>query len=350
MSIWNKILIGFIMIATVAFLYFGARALKTHQYWRVIAEKQANQLKQEQERHELLVAGTEAELGIRQAMLNLHAQLVDRGRVWRGVTVQRVAPGKDEKTGQPSVALTVQTDTPDPHQIEKDANLVIFEEKDIQEKGQYLGRFTVEAVAGKQIQLKPSMRLTEREVKRLQESRDKWCMYEIMPIDNHEIFANCAELDKLVPASTLPEYTKDGQPTDPNSPEAEKFQRKLRDYAILFTIYHQEHSVWLQKMDAATRDKGYVEAGLEQAKREVAECQKDVADLKEELAQMGRERDAVAAHRKAVEAKLAEVRQALAQTLAENRQVAGEIARIQLEATRQIDARTQKMAQINVAR
>ena len=181
-------------------------------------------------------------------------------------------------------------DTPDPHLIEKDANLVIFEEKDIQEKGQYSGRFTVEAVAGKQVQLKPCMRMTQREVQRLQASRDKWCMYEIMPIDNHTVFANCDELDKLIPQSSLDEYVKDGQPTDPNNPEAEKFQRKLRDYSVLFTAYHQAHSVWLQKMEAANRDKGYVEAGLAQAKREVEECQKDLADLKGELAQINRER------------------------------------------------------------
>jgi hypothetical protein len=349
MSIWNKILIGFIFVAAVAFTYFGARALKTHQYWREIALKHEAQLRQEKERHEVLINGTESEPGIRQAMLDLHEQLVDRGRVWRGVTPQRVEASQDEKTGQPVVALTVQMDTPDPHLIEKDANLVIFEEKDIQEKGQYLGRFTVEAVAGKQVQLKPCMRMTQREVQRLQASRDKWCMYEIMPIDNHTVFANCDELDKLIPQSSLDEYVKDGQPTDPNNPEAEKFQRKLRDYSVLFTAYHQAHSVWLQKMEAANRDKGYVEAGLAQAKREVEECQKDIADLKGELAQINRERDAVAAHRTAVEAKLAEIRQAVAQTLAQNRQLASSIARIQLEATRQIDARTQKMAQINVA-
>lgn len=349
MSIWNKILIGFILIASVAFFYFSARALKTHQYWRAIAQKQEQQLQQEKERRELLVNGSESELGIRQAMLQLHQQLVDRGRVWRGATVQRVEPGKDPKTGQPTLALTVQTDTPDPHQIDKDANLVIFEEKDRQEKGQYLGRFTVEAVAGKQLQLKPSMRLTEREVKRIQESRDKWCLYEIMPIDSHEAFAGYDELDTLIPATTLAEYTKDGQSADPNSAEAEKLERKLRDYELLFTVFHEEYSVWLQKIGAATYDQASVEAGLEKAKREVQQCQKDVAQLKEENAKLVREGEVVKAHRQTVEAKLAEVQQAVAQTLTQNRQLAAEIARIQLEATRQIDARTRKMAQINVA-
>ena len=38
MSIWNKILIGLIFVASVAFFYMAARTLKTHQYWRSVAQ------------------------------------------------------------------------------------------------------------------------------------------------------------------------------------------------------------------------------------------------------------------------------------------------------------------------
>jgi len=38
MSIWNKILIGFVFLAAVAFSYFAIRTLKTHAHWRSLAQ------------------------------------------------------------------------------------------------------------------------------------------------------------------------------------------------------------------------------------------------------------------------------------------------------------------------
>lgn len=352
MSIWNKILIGLIFVASVAFFYLSMRALKVHQYWRDIAAKHQQALQKEAERRTLLVEGPKTsekpgELGIRQAMLELHKLMVDRGRVWRDATPQQVEVTKD-KQGQDTVKVLLQVDLPDPHQIAESANLVLFEQRDVQEKGRYLGQFTVEAVAGKQIQLKPSMKLTDAQIKRLKDSRDKWCVYEAMPVDDHEIFTDCEELDKLIPQASLAEYQKDGQPTDPNNKESAKFERKLRDYQVLFTNYHHEVSMWREQMEALTRDAQYVEAALQAAQKEVEACQADVAELKTELAKMTRERDAVAAHLKAVESLLTAKKTSLKETLARNRELAGEIARIQWEATRRIDARAQKMAQANV--
>jgi predicted RNase H-like nuclease (RuvC/YqgF family) len=92
-----------------------------------------------------------------------------------------------------------------------------------------------------------------------------------------------------------------------------------------------------------------VEAGVELAKKEVEACQKDVSKFKDEMAQLARQRDAVAAHREAVKAKLAEVQQTMTATMTRNRELVGEIARIQLEATRKIDLRTERMAQLTPA-
>jgi hypothetical protein len=353
MSIWNKILIGFIFIASVAFFYLSTRALKTHMYWRDIAHKHEKALAQEQERRTTLLegpkaAGKEAELGIREAIVQLHKVMVDRGRVWRGVTRQQVDVAKDAKTGKDEVKVVVEVPLPDPHRIEQGASLVLFDEKNVEEKGSYLGRFVVEAVNAKQLQLKAGLRLTDRDIKRLKDSDGKWSIYEITPIDDHDIFADCPDLDKLIPDASREEYAKDGKPTDPNNKESAKFERRLRDYESLFTLYHHQESYWLEKMEATTRDKQYIETGLESAKKEVEGCQKNVAQLKQEVAKITRERDAVAAHRKAVEASFAAVSNNLKQTLAKNRELTGEIARIQLEATRRIDARSGKVAQVNL--
>ena len=57
------------------------------------------------------------------------------------------------------------------------------------------------------------------------------------------------------------------------------------------------------------------------------------------------QRDAVLAHRDAVQGKLAAIQAAVAETIKTAQAMAGEIARIQREATRIIDERSQAMAQ-----
>jgi len=353
MSIWNKILIGFIFIASVAFFYLSLRALKVHQYWRNAARQHETAIAKEQERRALLLEGPKsaeqaADQGIRQAMLELHKLTVDRGRVWRAVTPQKVDVTKGQNN-QDEVKVALGIEVPDPHRIEVGANLVLFEERDVQDKGSYLGMFTVTEVAAKQVVVKPSLKLSARELKRLQESQDKWCVYEVVPVDDHEIFADFEELDKIIPGDSLAEYAKDGKPTDPNNKESAKFERQLRDYEVLFARYHRYRSMWLEQMDAMNRDKQYIDTGVEHAQREVESCQKDVAECKAELAKMANERNEVATHLKAVEGLLTVKKAELEQMLKRNREIAGEIARIQLEATRRIDARTQKVAQVNLA-
>lgn len=46
MSIWNKIVIGFVFVASVAFFYLAARTLKTHQYWRTLTLRHEEKIKQ----------------------------------------------------------------------------------------------------------------------------------------------------------------------------------------------------------------------------------------------------------------------------------------------------------------
>ena len=384
MSIWNKILIGFIFVASVAFFYLAARALKTHQHWRDIALKLEQSLGDENKLQQTLLgnsveqqSGEDSTLGIRQATLEVHKLLIDRGRVWYGCRPQQVDPA--------SGAASVMTELPHPPQIKVQTVLFVFDEVDVQNGGRYLGEFTVSAVGGdgdSQIELQPTRKMTPQECTRLAQSQagaeSSWTLCEIMPQDNHEIFEELDEEERraMLPAATVEEYLSDGQrmttdevarqglqgevlsvdangelvrdarqvPVQVEDGEG-KYVRKLRDYEVLFNTYHAQWSELTDLLEASARDKAYIEAALENANQQKQFRQTEVDDLKVELAKIERERDAVAAHLGALEGRMAAMRTAIAAMIKDNREKAGEIARIQLEATRRIDERTRRMAQ-----
>ena len=169
MSIWNKVLVGLILVASLGFFYLAMRALKTHQYWRTLAaaaEAKIDTLKQEnQELRDGKGEGESYEPGIEQLRIQLHKMLIDRGRVW-----YNCEPEPNPQTGQ--VAVT--TDLPDPHGIGDKTILYVFEEAEVDssnpaESRQYIGEFRVTGVEGKQVALAPSMRIRpdSRQFKRL---------------------------------------------------------------------------------------------------------------------------------------------------------------------------------------
>lgn len=395
MNIWNKILVGFIFVAAVPFFYLAARALKTHQYWgsqayglqHVLrlyeaynetcenggevdtldeelqqAEADLGQIQQagrlneeirlrvearEQKVQKLTAAKplTPQSVGIRQLKVLLHELLVDRGRVWHNCSPQQVALGKDPQTGEQTVQVSLTTDLPDPHGIAVQTVLFIFEEAEPQKGGSYLGQFTVTDAPGKNLQLRPSMRLDARELKRLQASKGPWALYELMPADQHEVLTELSEgqLRAMLPDSTEEEYVKDSWPPNPDDPESQRSVRKLRDYEVLFGADHRQRSVWMDQMEAATRDLKALESALADARQQVQFRQEEIDQLKQESAAIARERDAWAAHRKALETTLAAVNKEIETMVQTNQALAGQIAWIQLEATRRIDEQTQRM-------
>ena len=370
MSIWNKVFIGLILVASLAFFYLAARALKTHQYWRDISRMHEDALLAEVEQEQKLIEGVdegeEAAWGIRQTSLELHKVMLDRGRVWYGCKPQQV----DLETG----AASVMTDLPDPHQIQVHTVLWVFDERDVQDGGRYLGQFAVTNVAERQLQLQPSMKMGQQERNRLQQSSTKndvtWVLYEVMPVDDHEIFVGLddAEKEAMLPAGSAAEYLADGQLITTEEVETKGLQgkvvavdengvvvrgkdglneevengkgeyvRPLHDYEVLFREYHRQEVERGDLFAARTRDRQSVEAAVKDADRQKGFREEEIDQLKEELANRARERDAVAALRKDVQDKLKS-----------NQTMAGEIARIQLEATRRIDEQTRKAAEAGV--
>ena len=256
MSIWNKVLVGLILVASLAFFYMALRALRTQANWRGKAEQHEKRIKEKKEDNRQLVEGEgegkEYKPGIERLRLDLQQMLVGRGRVWRDCKPQ---PGPQTiKTGQVAVSCDV-------HGIGEKTVLYLFEETNPDQRGSYLGKFKVTTFnaldqnrngslepgelppplqpllatadadkngtlnfaefdaakpdyTGPEF-LEPSMKMSTAELQRLAASAGKatWTMYEVMPADSHQAFAhlNQDELKKFLPAETVEEYLNDGK-------------------------------------------------------------------------------------------------------------------------------------------
>lgn len=371
MSIWNKVLAGLICVAALAFFYLSLRALKTHQYWRELAEKHQRKIAALETENKALLAGTEDENrrvaeGIAQVKIELEKLLLDRGRAWYDCAPQRA----DAQTGQVQVGI----DAPDPHGIAANTVLYVFEQKDVQEGGQYLGEFKATAVDAKQVTLEPAQAMTPEALQRLSASTGPWVIYDVMPIDNPAILEGLSEqeLRALMPDTTEEDYVRHGQPATWEDVDAWKvrgsvvdehgvpmfddqgrriagakgvFHRQLRDYRSLLELYHKRRTILVDLKESAERDLRYITAAVDDANKQIAFHQQEIAALKADLAKFRAERDAVLAHEKAVEQKLGELRGGIQMLVEDNRNKAAQIARIQLDAARKIDARTRAMAQ-----
>jgi len=386
MSIWNKVLVGLIAVAALVFWYMSMRTLKTQQYWRELVEDYQNAIEQVEQQNQWLREGREQDgkllvMGIRQTKLELEKVLLDRGRVWYNCTPE--ATPQTAQTGE----VRVTTDLPDPHGITVDTVLYVFEQTPVEQGGAYLGAFVADQVAAKQVALKPAFKFTAAELQRLSRSQGPWVMYDKLPADNYYLFADLDEdqLRKLLPAESVEEYLHhgeeaswedveqwgvDGVVVDENGlpllddqgrkiPNRDGvFRRRLRDYAALLHAapYGEQYDALIPSRRSRQtlltdliaimqRDVQFMQAAAADAKRQVTFRQNEIASLKADLAKIRAERDAVAAHRQRLEQKLKELKAFVEKMLEQNRTMAAQIARIQLEAARRIEARTRAMAQ-----
>lgn len=330
MSIWSKVLVVLILLATLPFLYLAMMTLKVNANWRAIANDKEKQIR------EIAPVVEQLQADLRKNKTAIHDVLVDRGRVWYNAVPKNFNKG----------AAVVQIDNPTPHGILDKTVLYVFDARPKQEGGAYLGEFKVTGVdeKAKQIQLQETMRLLPHQVQHLQNStKGPWTLYEVMPGDRPDLLAQLPpnELDALLPADVRKEYAKDGQPAEAgDAPERVvngKYQRALRDYSELFHELDRQLSVMRDEQAAAEKDLAAVTTAHADALKQVAFTDAEIKDLQAELDRSNKERAVVTAHRKALEASLASAKAELQKTLDENKQLAGEITNHQLQAAARID-------------
>jgi hypothetical protein len=350
MSIWNKVLAGVIAVVALVFFYMTASAMGIHKYWHKSMVDHQRAIKATAAENVALLegsAGDAATPGVRRLRLDVHKSILDRGRMWRNCAA-RITNGQ---TGE--VAVTI--DASQPHGIPAKSVLYLFSQADFEKGGRYLGEFRAAQVdEGKRlVALQPTMKLSEREVKRLAEHKGAVLMCEVMPADNHQAFADLkpADLKAILPEQTLAEYARDGQDAKADDPanrkvkdgDKEKFVRQLRDYRVLLAGLFRDRTVLSDRIASASVDIDRVDAAIAESKRQEEYCRTQIESLKKDVAEVNREKDATVAHRKAIEDKLGQLKQLIDTGIASNRAMADELGRLQLEATRRIDQRVGTM-------
>jgi hypothetical protein len=356
MYLWNKILLGVIGVAALLFFYVAARTLKTHQYWAQSAQQHRQRIAQLKAENVRLLEGTAqagqpARDGVRQLRLELDRLLVDRRRAWFHCQ-PKIALKRDAATAE--IVLTI--DQPAPLGMAAKTAVYAFEEADVRKKGRYLGEFVVSAVDQKQATLAPAAALGPRQMDNIEAAKGSWVLYEVMPRDDHELFAALGEAEKkaMLPAQSLSEYLKDGQPAAKDDPSDRvvdgKFVRPLRAYDVLLDDEQAKHVLLNDSIASVRHDKQLMEGAAAGAEKLRDACRKDIAAAEIDLKDVARQRDLVAAHRQRLEHKLAAVQALVAQLIKDNLAMAGRIAKYQFEAARRIDDRVRAMAQSGTER
>ncbi len=280
-----------------------------------------------------------------------------RGRVWRDVK----PAGVDPKTGNVKVTLA----NPNPG-LKAETVLFVFEEgpaQPLDAKGashgpQYIGEFNVSQAAGQQVTLVPTIPLlpNDFEARRLAASKGPWIMYETMPTDRYEFYADMKEdqLKQLLPKQSVNEYLRNGkEATADDSPwrkvgfdengvqlpadqigKATKvlYERRLRDYAAEIEELSRRHIAMLAEADAVKKDIDELTAAEDVAKKLQAFRTDERQKLTADLAGVTKEREAIEKHLAQVQQLLAKARQLTADAIAHNRQLVAELTARQLPA------------------
>ncbi len=367
MSIWNKILLGLIFIASLGFFHAAARTVKTYQYWTGQVAKFESTLKQRNEQIVLLRTGDRepspedktksaeqlridagraiAELTapsggtacVQQLRTDLGRVLANRGRVWAkcekkgGVTPDPQHPG--------ILKVNVSPDDSFPNTVAPHMLLYAFEEGDDQSPGKYLGEFQVTHVGAtdrdRQIELTSTGQMVKAfdpKIKSLLdnvvESKGPWVLYEVIPTDENEAFEGLTDdQKKLVPPALL----EKGRP--------------LHDYLAVFRSCETYRTLFADRMESITRDLKYLNDAKQDAENEEALTEKEKSQVALEQKRAHKERDAVVQHYEALQRLLANNLAAVKAAITNNLFYAQQIAKLQKDAAEAIDRRTRSMAQ-----
>jgi len=270
-----------------------------------------------------------------------------RGRVWRNVS-----PAGIDQAG-----VKVNIGAPTPAGLSKDTVVYLFEDGAAQlpapdgrpQGRQYLGEFRVSAAAGQQATLVPAQPLDQFEQQRLTASKPPWVIYETMPLDRYEVFANMSEdvLKTKLPPSSVSEYIRHGKEATADDPDARKmgfdengkpvpfeeladaakvvYWRRLRNYASEFDELARRRVEMEVAIAGVKQDLATFAVTLATAKELQTSKQREAKLLQSDLTNIQKERQAIDKHLALVQQQLARARQLLQETLARNAQFAGRL-------------------------
>ena len=378
---WSQVVLVIgVLLAGVGFLFLGAETLRIHRSLRAGLPKLKKQIQDYQQRNEALVHGTDDPHVIQslfaeespldqsakklQGLLDLEHRLQivtrERGRVWRGV----LPAGKVDNQGR----VEVEIPNPQPSGLQKDTDVFAFETgkpnaADPSQGAQYLGEFRVIEVKDGGAVLEPAFLIDQRSGQRLASSQGPWSLYQTMPTDRHQLFADLSEetLRKMLPAESVEEYLRQDTPATPDDdawhragfdkngnmvgPDdldkavAFRYERPLRDYAFLFAEFVRQRVVLLADLAAVTQDNAKLEAALQSAKQLSKFREKEKQWLASDLKGMRQDRQTIEAYRDLVQRQWRNARQIIDQLLASDSELASQLFDRQLGLLQEIDHR-----------
>jgi hypothetical protein len=206
----------FVFASAVVFLIFASMVLKTQNAWRTEYNKLAAQLEQAEAENALLQDGdllqvNATEASLRSLQADLDDEMVDRGRVWRGCSMQGTA-GPNQIRILTVPANLPQGATPQPNGLRPGDILYIFTEE-ISPEGwrlpdAYLGEYEVKQATDTEAVVSETLPLAPEQAQKIRQGGPTWTLYEIMPRDDHFAFAEWDETEKRMVGMSIEELKK----------------------------------------------------------------------------------------------------------------------------------------------
>lgn len=385
---WQNItLVSLMLLFSLLFFFLAAKNLRIQQGWRTeigkwedAVNKAEKTLKETREGKydDAEKKWTTPSLAERQRRVK--AIMQGRGRVWTGVG-----------TVLPDGTITAKVD-PATHGIAEKTVLFVFDRVDASTGGELLGEFESTKVAGQDVTLSPALPLRTTEVARIRTRTGlrPIVLYEIMPIDSQDAYADYAAAERIalfhkdVPAEVKQEFAKDGGQADANEPDPSRvwrrvkalrdfevtfgmetntvkegaelildpksaeeqiaaqnvapvegndkvYRRPLRDYARLFRDYHLRIDELQRKIKETNDQLVIVQAAQKKVDTDLAARTKERDSLKKDDARFVAESKRAKAHAEAVEAALNEVMGQLRKLYADNVRLEAELVKLTYE-------------------
>lgn len=206
---FTHVFFSFLVFAgAAAFLWIASMSLKTHDAWQTHFEAYTKEIAKAEAENQQLQHGDlneveQSEDSIRSLRAELDRALVERGRVWRECTPSPPTnpdPAKFTLQVRTVPASLPQGATPTPNGIIDKTVVYAFAEADNADgwrvPAAYLGEFSVSNATPTDIVLTAMLPLYPDQVQRISQGGATWALYEIMPLDGHEILAEMDEAEK----------------------------------------------------------------------------------------------------------------------------------------------------------
>lgn len=384
MNIWNKILLGFIIVAAIAEVFLGAKTLNIHRVWRESRDIQISEI----ERLDAEIDTTtnvevdDADptlMGVKQLLAELGQLSIGRGRVWANCV-----PSPTQAAG-PTIRVTIETEdgpapngifsgdlvfvfegpppviVPDPldpmdplavgfQPVLDDTDTAVADASAVADEplGPYLGTFNVIGAAGRQVTLEPAYSLTPEEIQEIADSTTSgksWILHDVMPRDDPAILASLTEeqilamfptdfADEIINGLSESEIRDlfSGNPDLAEELISNGPYRKLRDYEYLFIECYRERAAQQSRREQLEADTLTMQTNITLCDEQIALRQSQKEEYDAQILLLQDELSSVEAHRVSLQERIDDLRLMIDEKLLSNASLVAELARMQEEA------------------